>query len=395
MAAIHADPDRHQQLEMLRSSAASFTARESPLSRARALRAQPPGFDPAFWSALAAQGWTGMLAPESQGGYAQGLTELAEVAAALAAQAAPEPITPVVVFAGRLLQGCGRSEAAAGLLGQLAEGLTLPAVAWQEDPTGAAAFDRTGALAEPASVCVRGDNGWNLRGGKRHVRPGAAASGFIVSATSPDGLVLAWVPAGSDGLTSTDEQLADGSYSARLAFNGVEVSPGHLLAQGAAAQAALATAYDETLVLASVELLAVSRRMLSMTLDYLRTRRQFGKLIGTFQGLQHRAVDLLIQQELSAAVVAQAVSEIDRGCSGGERALMAARVKARCSDAALTVARECVQMHGAIGVTDEYDLGLYLQRALVLSAWLGNSGVQRRRYAAMSRQAGATAGAPA
>jgi alkylation response protein AidB-like acyl-CoA dehydrogenase len=74
---------------------------------------------------------------------------------------------------------------------------------------------------------------------------------------------------------------------------------------------------------------------------------------------------------------------------------MAARVKARCSDAALTVARECVQMHGAIGVTDEYDLGLYLQRALVLSAWLGNSGVQRRRYAAMSRQAGATAGAPA
>jgi alkylation response protein AidB-like acyl-CoA dehydrogenase len=138
--------------------------------------------------------------------------------------------------------------------------------------------------------------------------------------------------------------------------------------------------------MAGVELLACARRMLAMTLDFLRTRQQFGKPIGSFQGLQHRAVDLLIQQELSSALVGHALSEFDRGLVGRERAQLAARVKARCSHAALTIARESVQMHGAIGVTDEHDLGLYLQRTLVLSAWLGNASQQRRRVAALSRR---------
>lgn len=395
MSAVLADQDHQQQLEMLRSSAASFAAKESPPSRARALRAKPPGFDRRFWNAMAAQGWTELLAPEAQGGYGQGLAEMAEVAAALAAQAAPEPVTPVIVFAGRLLQACAANDTARRLLTELAEGRTLPAVAWQEDPTGAAAFARGGSLAEPATVCVRNGDGWCLRGGKRHVRPGAAADGYIVSATSADGGVLVWLPASSAGLTKTSERLADGTFAARLVFDDAAVPASHVLGTGAAAQTALASAYDQTLVLAGVELLAVSRRMLAMTLEYLRTRKQFGKPVGSFQSLQHRAVDLLIQQELSAAVVTQALAEIDRGCSGVERALLAARVKARCSDAALTIAREAVQLHGAIGVTDEYDLGLYLQRALVLSAWLGNSGVQRRRFAALSRQAHALAGAAA
>ena len=147
-------------------------------------------------------------------------------------------------------------------------------------------------------------------------------------------------------------------------------------------------------MLTGVELVSVARRMLSITLDYLRTRKQFGKLIGSFQALQHRAVDMLIQQELSAALVGHALAELDRGCTGSERALLAARVKSRCSEAALTIARESVQLHGAIGVTDDCDLGLYVQRALVLSAWLGNAGVQRRRYAALSRNDARQPGAP-
>ena len=102
---------------------------------------------------------------------------------------------------------------------------------------------------------------------------------------------------------------------------------------------------------------------------------------------------MLIQQELSGALVAQALAELDRGCMGSDRALLAARVKSRCSEAALTIARESVQLHGAIGVTDDCDLGLYVQRALVLSAWLGNAGVQRRRYAALSRSAARQPGA--
>ena len=140
--------------------------------------------------------------------------------------------------------------------------------------------------------------------------------------------------------------------------------------------------------MAGVELLACARRMLDMSLDYLRTRKQFGKPIGSYQALQHRAVDLLVQRELSSALLEHALAELDRGITGDERAQLAARVKARCSEAALTVGREAVQMHGAIGVTDEHDLGLYLQRSLVLSAWLGNAAQQRRRYAALTRRHG-------
>jgi alkylation response protein AidB-like acyl-CoA dehydrogenase len=395
MSAVIADPDRLQQLEMLRSSALAFTTKESPASRARALRAKAPGFDLRFWNALATQGWTGLLVPESAGGYGQGFAEMAEVAAALAARAAPEPLTPVLVFAGRLLQGCAGSVTARKLLAEMAEGRALPAVAWQEDASGAASFDRQGRLAEPAAICVREGANLVLRGGKRHVRPGAGATGYIVTASSSEGAALVWLPAPCEGLVRNVDRLADGTFAARLQFDNVTVPAEHLLAIGPAAGDALAAAYDETLVLAGVELVAIAGRMLSMTLDYLRTRKQFGKLIGSFQALQHRAVDMLIQQELGSAVVAQALAELDRGCTGSDRALLAARVKSRCSEAALMIARESIQLHGAIGVTDDCDLGLYVQRALVLSAWLGNAGVQRRRYAALSANATLQSGAAA
>ena len=376
--------DRLEERALLRASAAAFVGKESPPSRSRALRGKAPGFDLRFWAALAQQGWTGLLAPESAGGYGQGFAEMAEVVSALSEQAAPEPLTPVIVFAGRLLAGCGDRGMAARLLEQTASGQLLPAVAWQEDATGAASFDRQGHPSEPATVCAHGGSGLRLSGRKLHVRPGAGASGYIVTASSSEGLALVWMPAEAVGSKRQLQRQADGTFAARLDLDNMVVPAGHLLASGERARAAFAAAYDEALVVVGVELLACARRMLDMTLDYLRTRKQFGKPIGSFQALQHRAVDLLIQRELGSALLAHALAELDRGMAGADRALLAARVKARCAEAALTIAREAVQMHGAIGVTDEHDLGLYLQRALVLSAWLGNSAQQRRRFAALA-----------
>ena len=378
--------DRLEERALLRASATSFVGRESPPSRSRALRGKAPGFDLRFWAALAQQGWTGLLAPESVGGYGQGFAEMAEVVSALAEQAAPEPLTPVTVFAGRLLAGCGDQGMAAGLLEQTASGQLLPAVAWQEDPTGSASFDSQGHPSEPAAVCARSASGLRLNGRKLHVRPGAGANAYIVTASSSEGLALVWLPAEAVGSKRLLQRLADGTFAARLDLDNVVVPDSHLLASGDRARAAFAAAHDEALIMTGVELLAGGRRMLAMTLDYLRTRKQFGRPIGSYQALQHRAVDLFIQQELSSAVLAHALTELDRGIAGTERAQLAARVKARCSEAALTIAREAVQMHGAIGVTDEHDLGLYLQRTLVLSAWLGNAAQQRRRFAALSRR---------
>ncbi len=125
-------------------------------------------------------------------------------------------------------------------------------------------------------------------------------------------------------------------------------------------------------------------RALEMTLDYLRTRVQFGKPIGSFQALQHRAVDLHMQKELAAAVLEEALAQLDSDPEPAARAAAASRLKARCADAAVKITRETMQMHGAIGFTDEYDAGLYLKRALTLAAWLGSATAHRRRYAQLT-----------
>ena len=136
--------------------------------------------------------------------------------------------------------------------------------------------------------------------------------------------------------------------------------------------------------MAGAELFGVMSRALDLSVDYMKTRVQFGKPIGSFQALAHRAVDLHIQRELASAVLDDAVALFDSDAGAAQRSVMASRVKARCSDAGLRITREAIQIHGAIGFTDEYDAGLYLQRAMTLSAWLGNAASHRRRYAALA-----------
>ncbi len=131
-------------------------------------------------------------------------------------------------------------------------------------------------------------------------------------------------------------------------------------------------------------MLGAMRASLDITLDYLRQRKQFGKAIGSFQALQHRAVDLYVQIELARSAIDRAVRALSSPVEAREKALAASACKARVSDAALLVAKESIQMHGAIGYTDEHDIGLFVRRALKLSAWLGNAAQHRKRFAALS-----------
>jgi alkylation response protein AidB-like acyl-CoA dehydrogenase len=147
------------------------------------------------------------------------------------------------------------------------------------------------------------------------------------------------------------------------------------------AQAALDRAVDEATAMAAAELQGVMSRSLEMTLDYLRTRTQFGRVIGNFQALQHRAVDLYVQEQLASVALADVVRVLDERPLDAATAAAVSRAKARCSDAAALITRQAIQMHGAIGFTEEADVGLYVKRALTLAAWLGNSAYHRRRYA--------------
>ena len=362
---------------MIKDSAVAFCARESTLARVRGLRGTLPGYDRALWQKIAAQGWLGILIPEPLGGSGLGYAEMRIVAEEMARALMPEPLTACAVLARGILLYGSNPGLKQTLLPRLAAGDLIVSVACHE---AARELDPDA----PLTTATRNASGVILNGEKRFVTPAAGSDGYIVSAREGDDIALYWVPASRKELALTCELRADGTYSGTLQLTDMPTDDAHRIACGAAAREALARAIDEAAIIASAELFGVMDTALSMTLAYMKTRVQFGKPIGSFQALQHRAVELHIQKELAIGALADATSALDNGVDPKKRALIASRVKSRCADAALLITREAIKLHGAIGFADECDIGLYLQRALVLSAWLGNGALHRRRYSELT-----------
>lgn len=371
--------EAQQQIEMLRESAADFVGRNTDMKRLRERRGILPGYEPEHLRHMAELGWLGIVVPEAHGGLGLGFCELAVVLQELGKGLMADPLVPVA-FAARVLQHGDNEGLKQSLLPQVVDASLLPCVAWQEGLGGIeTAAIETRVEADGADLL--------LSGRKRFVAGAAGAGGFVVSARGVAGCGLYWVDAQAAGLTVGHEQRADETPSGVLEFDRVRITPANVVsAAGPQGLAALDRALDEAAVLAGAEMLGVVEAALHMALGYMRTRVQFGKPIGSFQALQHKAADLYVQQELVRAVLAEAVRVLDADTPAQERASMASRFKARASDGGLRVTREVIQLHGAIGFTDEYDAGLYLKRALVLSAWLGNASAHRRRFAALQQE---------
>jgi alkylation response protein AidB-like acyl-CoA dehydrogenase len=380
VTAVSAQHPEHRA--MLRDSVSDFVTRATDIARVRRLRDTPAEYDRQLWTKMAELGWLGMLVPEAHGGLGLGLAEAAIVAQGLARALVPEPFTAAAVLATTVLAGGDNEALKEELLPQFISGAVLPALAWQE---------RSGVL-DAAAIATRAapfEGGYRLNGTKRFVAGAAGADGYLVSARTEHGLVLFWIPRDAPGVGLALEALADGRHFGTLTLSDVTVPRERMIAAAAVAHPLLQRALDRTMVIASAELYGVMSRALEMSVDYMKTRVQFGKPIGSFQALQHRAVDLYIQQQLASAVLEEVVRALDRNPEPGTRAALASRVKARCSDAGLRITREAIQIHGAIGFTDEYDAGLYLKRALVLAAWLGNAQQHRQRYAQLAVQVSA------
>lgn len=362
--------ERRDQLRLLTDSVTAFAAKRLPVSRSRRLRGVQPEFEPAMMAELAEQGWLGLQVPESVGGFGLGFAEARAVVEAVSGQLAPEPLVPVATLAAGVLCRCAAAERRDALVADLIAGTAVPGLAWQ---------DTDGSLdpARPAFSAQPREGGWRVEGEARFVRPGSGATHYLLAAPGEEGIALYIVEPDRAGLEITAEAQADGTALARVRARSVDVDASARLLLPAAEFAA---ALDEAVLMNAAELLALVRRMRLMTLDYLKTRAQFGKPIGSFQALQHRAVDLLIQEELTCAALDHAVDGFDGGADGARRASLASRAKARAAEAAIWTAREAIQMHGGIGVTDEYDLGLYVNRALALAPWLGSAGTHRRRF---------------
>lgn len=348
-----------------------YAQRSGGLSRLRALRDAPVGFDAAGWQQAGALGWLGIRVPERLGGSGLGLDEATVLARAAGRALLPEPLIAGGVMAASVL-AASTDDAARDVLDRLVRGDAFVAFAWQEAL----------GVIDPDDVATEVRSG-RLTGRKHCVVFGGSASGWLVSARDAGGIGVYFIEPGMPGVTYSAIRRADGSEHGTLLLDGVTVSDRQRLIAHGQGGAVVAAAVDESIVALAAELLGLGERALEITLDHLRTRVQFGKPIGSFQALQHRCVDLFVQKELGAAALGAVLAEWAHA-SPSRRSALASRVKARCANAALDICREAVQMHGAMGFTDECDVGLYLKRALVDGAWLGNAQVHRRRYAQLA-----------
>ncbi|MGB3068395.1 MAG: acyl-CoA dehydrogenase family protein [Ottowia sp.] len=363
--------ERAYMREMLSDSADSFARGELGPHVTRSWRGRVPPFDLERWKSLAAMGWTGLLIKEEFGGTNAGLQAACAVLARLGPALPPEPLVACAVLSAVVLDAATPSLLRDQVLRRLADGAELPALA-HETPS----RDDSGVQAR------RGENSWTLNGQCRFVRPGRGATGWIVKAETEEGGALFWVPSSSIPEHALEfEPLTDGGDCAWLRLSGIVVEPQYLLVEPAHTHLVIRRAIDAALIASSAELLGVMRGAFALALDHLRNRRQFGVAIGSFQALQHRAVDLHLQHELTSACVERASRRFDEGADSEELSLLAARSKARAADAAVLTSRETIQFFGAMGYTDECDIGLYFKRSLSIAAWLGNASAQRQRYA--------------
>lgn len=369
--------DDGELLRLLRDAAATF-AKRAGIERSRALRATRPGIDAAVWKQMADQGWLGIVVPQEFGGPGLGFAEMAVVVEELAKTLSPEPVVASSVLSASLLIASDNDDLRHALLAKVAAG---------EATIGAAIGGR---FAGPTSVVAKASGkSVVLNGVANNVYPAASATDFIVAAKATHGVALYHVSANAAGLSVKDTLRVDGTFSGTLAFKDVEVEASSLVATGANAEAALQRAADAATIMTCAELYGGMQQVLDITLQYMRTRVQFGKPIGSFQALQHRAVDLWIQKELSMVALADAVRTLDNPkASADEVSMAASRAKSRLGDAAHAIGRECIKLHGAIAFSDEYDIGLYLRRAMALNAWLGNPAEHRRRYGKLLQKAG-------
>lgn len=360
-------------LVLLRDAVGKHAARMADGRAIRARRNSLPGYTPTELTIMAEQGWLAIGLPEEAGGLGLGVSAAAIVAEGLAGCFTADPFHGLFL-AGRILT---QAKADVDLLAAFAAGEILPALAWQE---------QSQSFRSPFSPATTLSADYTLNGNKTYVAGAAGATHFIVSAASSSGLALVLTKADAAGLSIHHDFRADGTPMGQLHL---AAKPGIVLCEGEKAEAALRAALDETSVVIAAELMGHVDQMMALVIEHLKTRHQFGKPIGSFQALQHRAADMFVQQRLARAVLDTNLSCMDGLDDASARGMLVARVRARLNDTAHYIVRESIQLFGAMGITDENDLSLHVKRCLSLIGWLGNSAEQRGYYMDMAAPQGA------
>jgi len=366
--------------KMLQDTAASFLAEEGSI--AKQLRywrdiGCKDGFGHGLWRQFAELGLTGICIPESQGGLGLGATEAALVLEEVGRNLTPSPFLATAVVATIAIAGTAHADRwYPGIL----SGEAVLALAVDEGPR---------HVPEQAALEARRQgNGFVLNGAKQFVVQGGSADMIVTAARTrgvageTDGLTLFAVRRDAAGLEVDNVALVDSSKAARLQFNDVQLDADAVIGEVDGGWAPLSAALAAGRAGAAAELVGLASGASAMTLDYLRQRKQFGKAIGEFQALQHRAAHLYSEIEIARAAAFKAAQLIDRSDERAE--LYVSVAKAKSADVANLAVREGVQMHGGIGMTDEHDIGLFMKREAVLGELFGDVYYHRDRVAALS-----------
>ena len=362
---------------MLRDTAKDFVAEHAPVSHLRALRDadDATGFSRDLWKQFAEMGLNGILVPEAHGGLGLGHVEAGVVLEEIGRNLSPSPFLATAVAAVEALKGSAQAER---WFPGIVAGDTVAALAIDE---GAKHRDRIAMTAE------RSGNGFRLTGAKQFVTHGHVADLLIVAARtagSPDdadGVTLFAVPRDAAGLTASPERLADAGLAARMTFEGVEVDADAVIGEVDAGRDPLGRLLRAGRTGAAAELLGVGGGAMDMTVGYLKERKQFGVAIGSFQALQHRAAHLYSEMEVARAAVLKAQQLLDSGADAETVDAAVSIAKAMTGMATTLSVQEGIQMHGGIGMTDEYDIGFYMKRARVLTEMFGDIGFHADRLA--------------
>jgi alkylation response protein AidB-like acyl-CoA dehydrogenase len=364
----------NDEQSMLRDTAREFIAEHAPVSHLRKLRDanDTTGFSRDLWKQFAEMGLNGVMIPEDLGGLGLGHVEAGVVLEEIGRNLSPSPFLATAVAAVEALKGAVQAER---WFPGIIAGETVAALAIDE---GAKHREQIGLKAE------RSGNGFRLTGAKQFVTHGHVANLLIVaartagSADDAEGITLFAMPRDAANLTASPERLADASLAARLTFDGVEIDADAVIGEVDAGRDPLRRLLRAGRTGASAELLGVGGGAMDMTIGYLKERKQFGVRIGSFQALQHRAAHLYAEMEIARAAVLKAQQLLDSGSDADDAVSVA---KAMAGLATTLSVQEGIQMHGGIGMTDEYDIGFYMKRARVLVEMFGDVGFHADRLA--------------
>lgn len=314
------------------------------------------------WLSMAELGWLGVTLPESLGGLGLGISEISALTrlfgqAALTTRFCGDCVLPSVILA-----AAEHSPVVADLAEPFIMGSAKIALAWQET---------TGHIAT-SQLNTRLEAG-QLTGSKLFVAGADLAQHFLVSCLYNNQPAIVLISAEQSGITRSIAENSSGGFGA-VQFEGVSVDSDHILLSGDAAEKALTRSIEYAQIALAAELEGLARGCLDKTVEYLQTRRQFNQSLGSFQAIRHRCADLLIQCRLAESSWRRAVRDYQPDADNQQ--IHAA--KARCADAAFKTAKEGVQMHGAMGFTEEAGVGNYLRSAIGLSSWLGSAQQHRQ-----------------